>query len=538
MPKITAKPTADKVKYPNLVVEHRYGKKAITYDEMKSWLGMESEEEYRHRNNYEGDLDDDSFKGQVSIIEDDDGNKYVLHNNASNREFNPKNAHKVEQDVLSRQWAGPTCMPGETVNGEPLIISRAGRCLSIQHRGVGFIWAVEKWRANPEKYPQWKTEPVLDSLVVLGVSDSNCVVQTIDSTLPRSTSDILYTTGVFDDKKLSAHERKELSRKLAGALQVVWNRTRVHEMEGMEFQTHSTTSRFLGVHKKLLDCVKFVFDLDSGEAGRLISGQRLNAGEIAGLMYLFAATDSDLDKYLSGRSEKRIDFNKWDKAEKFIKGLATGENFEVVRDALSALANVDDGEGLGGRSIEKHAVLVKAWNVYKTGKMPTADDLVLEYGQNSQGNPTLTTWPRIGGIDQGDYRGDKDKPPTQEEIEKAKKVEAEIKAQADAKKVGARATKKEDFGSILNDLKEKHPKKVLLFLNSTGEYVAWDDHAKIVGHDLDLKTAVDKDNGWMLRCIIPSDQRESSLRQLAIKSKIALVEKKSGKYVVTDYKPK
>lgn len=534
MPKMTAKPTPTvEMKYPTLTVEHRYGKDAITYGEMKSWLGMESEAEYRDRTKYEGDLDDESFKGQVSIIENEDGAKYILHHNASNREFNPKNAHKVEQDVLSRQWAGPTCMPGETVNGEPLIISRTGKCLSIQHRGVGFCWAVDKWRNNPEKYPQWESEPVLDSLVVFGVSDSNCVVQTIDSTLPRSTSDILYTTNVFDSAKLTTGEKKELSRKLAGAINVVWHRARF-----TDFQTHATTTAFIKAHKRLLDCVKFVFELDSGEAGRLISGQQLGAGEVAGLMYLFAGSDSDLDKYLSGPSEKRMDFSKWDKAEKFIRGLASGENFQVIRDAISALFNVESEDGLGGRTVEKHAVLVKAWNIYKTGKMPTIDDLTLEYGKSSTGNTVLVEWPRIGGIDQGDHRGDKDKPPTKDEIEEAKRKESEIKAQADAAKVGPKTSKKEDIGAILNQLKEAHPKKLLLFLNGTGDYTAWDDQAKIVGHDLDLKMATDKDNGWLLRCVIPSDQRESSLRQLAIKSKIGIVEKKGTKYVVTDYKPK
>lgn len=539
MPKITAKPT---MKYPELEVHCRdcFTKSGpITYEEMKGWLGYESEEEYRARTGYDGEFSEHGLN--ASIVHDRDDRRWILHNNVGNRDFRLEDCLTLKQEILQRKWAGPTNFPGETVNGETIILSRTGRCISIQHRGVAFLWAVEEWRDDPKAHPQWPTEPVLESLVVFGVSDRPEIVQTIDNTRTRSDADMLYTTDVFAEKGLDIADRKELNRKLAAAIDLVWKRTRGKDEDGCEYRTHSVTSEFLNRHARLKDCVKLVFSLDSGENGRPFSfGLRMSAGDVAGLMYLFASCKTDLDKYVGPkRSERRMDLTSWKKAEKFITLLTKkGDELDAVNETIAGLKDAE--EGLGGRQTEKHAVLIKAWNVYKTGGKVTLDDLKLEYGTSpNSGESILIDWPRAGGIDQGDPRGDKERPPTRDEIEEQKRKAQDEKAKAGAAKIKPKVNAKpKKIPEMLADLREKYPKRLFLWANGDG-WDAWDDDARKVSIDLDLKAVQNGATGWVLRCTIPEDDFDISVATLASTNKVALVGVDAdGDVIVKDYQPK
>src|SRR5262249_41371325 len=130
------------------------------------------------------------------------------------RPFRDKDYLKYVDDMLKRRWAGPLTMPGETCNGDPMTISRTGRCVSLQHRGVAFLKVVEIWRksggaAGPwGKY--WPEEPVIEGIVVFGVSDAPQVIQTVDDSFSRDGADTIATSEIFQhDSKGSPYRPKD-----------------------------------------------------------------------------------------------------------------------------------------------------------------------------------------------------------------------------------------------------------------------------------------------------------------------------------------
>ena len=148
-----------KVKYPLLEVEVfsiTSPKGPLDVAWMKDAMGWETESEYRARKVREnpGTTPEKFPMGDGVALEGGGiqpvhctnvaGEKVICWHNAHNRPFDDAWSEDIEHTVLVGQWAGPHTMPGETVNGETIRISRYGQVLSGQHSMTGAIRADEK----------------------------------------------------------------------------------------------------------------------------------------------------------------------------------------------------------------------------------------------------------------------------------------------------------------------------------------------------------------------------------------------------------
>jgi hypothetical protein len=365
---------------------------------------------------------------------DPDGNKILFQSSIYNREFRQNHMEKLAQELLKRRWAGPTCMPGQTVNGETVIISQTERLQSGQHRLGAAYYAVLLWRKNPDKWKEfWPTEPVLDTLLVVGTSNAPEVVRTLDNTLTRTESDVFYTSDIFQG--LPPKDRRLYSRMAAKATDLLWARVGFGTEAspyGRVFKTHTEEQEFYRRHEYLGKCVEHIFQENKT---RKLSLLGLSPGECAALMYLMAASAADGDKYRNGSppSEKLADLDRKAKARDFFKHLAGG-NLKAVENALKALTSpqLQGGEalGMGGRAIEKRAVLCLAWNAYldQKGEVRKADlDLSEHYHQNDDGTILFIDPPNVGGIDLGDKAQEPDEDVSEEEVEIRKAQEQKMK---------------------------------------------------------------------------------------------------------------
>lgn len=422
MPPVTKKPKAaaaaatDKgtVLYPEIEISGiripRENLK-VTSAKAKTLLGWETEDAYKERlvkENPNLKINVDAGFGEDYLLEDKQGNKICCLFNLDNRPFTEAHSLTIAQDILKRKFK---------LNLETIIISLTGRIVSGQHRLIGLILAVQMWLKNKEKYPAWQEEPYIESLIALGGSDDPEVVRTIDNVRPRSEGDVIYTSSLF--KGLAPVERKECSRMLAIANDFLWKRTGAGKTpQGVVYQTHSESLSFIERHPKLLEAVKYMF---SENKERVISKLKLSAGQCAGMMYLMGSAKSDIDVYRNSEppAEKQLDWEMWDKAKEFWTLMGTGADFSPLRDAIANLFDADAGEGLGGRNIEKVAVLCKAWALWAQGGIPDGSDLVLKYGVSEKGQLFLDEEESFGGIDLGEVKPEV-KAPTQEEIEQQK----------------------------------------------------------------------------------------------------------------------
>src|SRR6266404_8701122 len=95
----------------------------------------------------------------VLKLTDLEGKVVCCWNNTTNRPFDRDRALGYAQDMLDGNWSDSVNggkvklkdaegndveLPEITMNGESIILSRSGRCVSIQHRGVGLIWAEQQ----------------------------------------------------------------------------------------------------------------------------------------------------------------------------------------------------------------------------------------------------------------------------------------------------------------------------------------------------------------------------------------------------------
>jgi hypothetical protein len=466
-----AEPQAEIV-YPNLMVEICQGDNAITVDTAKQLLCWETEEDYAARLTAEnpGVKDADIYKypdgsvstfkqakewGDVYLIKDVEGRKVRCWNNKDNRPHDGDWSKQLWQVIQNFQWSGPTTMsepfhctyssqhdpvevdgitinPGDpivltagTINGSSINISRTGKVVSGQHSLIALVWCHEDWQRNPAKYPAWTNfpkGPIIETLLVLGVSDDRRVLMTVDFCKPRSELDVFYTSELF--RSLQPTDRKECSRMLAAAVDFCWRRT---DRKG--YKTHPEAVQFVDDHKRLLKCVARLFAENATKrqggkviGSRFISDLRLSPGQCAGIMYLMGCsaekTDGDLYRNMLPPSEKGpLDWSRWDKAKEFWSLIGRSEPMAAVREALAMLVQTDkdaeeeDKIGLGGRLEEKLAILQKAWDAFLRGGPITADDVKLNYQA-----PTTATITKEDGtteerytpaklIDEADFKG-------------------------------------------------------------------------------------------------------------------------------------
>lgn len=392
------------------------GEGPITEEVGDKLLGWEDEEAYSARM---GGTKEAPVKFPDNLITFTDQECKTVHcwNNNHNRPFDPNHALTLAQDELNRCWAGPITMPGETVNGESIIVTRTGEVDSGQHRLIGNKFANQLWRSESQKHiwqEKWPGPPCIESLVVFGISDDNRVTQTLDNVKPRTLADVLYTSDVFATAKSNA-ERKECSRMLDAAVDLLWKRTISESMTAsshIKYQTHSSSKEFLDRHPSLLKCVKHLFEENKD---RRISALKLSAGQCAAMMYLMAASKTDGDSYRNAEppAEKSCDMEMWDKASEFFVLLGSSPTFAAIKHKLMALVT-PGADGLGGRVSEKLAVLSLAWEKFREGKpikhvietkgttvVKDEGDLALEY--NEERDRLLKPYD-VGGIDLGESK--------------------------------------------------------------------------------------------------------------------------------------
>src|SRR3954469_22981821 len=237
------KPRNRKIIYEKLkIVEYSTGPDStvgpMMPTDLKLMLGWETEKEFQARK-----VREDAERGEVSKPEhhlygdfyhclNTKGEKVRCRNNGNNRPFSVPWMEEIREMVLKGQYAGPYTIPGETVNGETLRISRYGEVLSGQHQGSGCILADEllqeaRAKENPlyPKYPFWvgKDHCFIETILITGLSDDERVLRTIDYVKPRTPADMLFTMSVYRDR--NPFERREMTRMLASAVDLLWQRT-------------------------------------------------------------------------------------------------------------------------------------------------------------------------------------------------------------------------------------------------------------------------------------------------------------------------
>lgn len=434
--------------YPNVTAEICQGDNAITVDTMKMLLGWQTEKEWAKQlvdaNPGIGDdevvdingvpmlMKDAKFFDKTGgyMLTDEHGDKIRCWQNLDNREFAPEWSKSLAQTIANFQWAGEITIPGVvtgihngkeielpagTVNGSTMVLSRTGRMESGQHSGVGLILAWQMWWKNRKAYPQWEdrlndkgeqTGPVLETIVITGISEDPKVTMTVDNCKPRSATDVLYTSALFRDLPIA--QRAEYSRMTAAAIAFLWKRTGTKG-----YMTNTEVMGFLDRHKRLLKCVEHLFQENQTKrvngkvvSSRAISALKISAGQAAALCYLMGASATDGDIYRNGfpPSEKDVDWTNWDKAKKFWASIGRFEEFKPVREALAKLKDStgddEQNQGQGGRAEEKHTVICKAWDEFLANQPIFGEALTLNYTRYRY-DPKLKASVEIpdGGVD-------------------------------------------------------------------------------------------------------------------------------------------
>lgn len=408
-------------------------------DLAKQLLGWEDEETYKTRiGGTSGGKGVPGF-GREFLLQDLFNKRVRCWNNTKNRPFDISWARALAQDIL---FSGPGLPPERRrwqLNGETIVIGKYGQVLSGQHRLVALILACQQWRREKEKWQHiWPTEPTMTTVLIFGIDESQAVTRTLDNVKPRSLGDVFFTSELF--ASLSLPDRKECSRMLATAVDWLWRRTAVKQGAGVKYQTHGESVDFLDRHSDhLLHAIKEIFKLNSGD-GRAITNLNLSAGQAAGMLYFMGSSMSEYETYQTTRSEVSLDWTLWPRALEFWKNLADNKaGFLSVRNVLASLMDADTGAQ--GRSIEKAAVLAKAWGLY-ANKQEIKESLIkLDYEADDDGVMQLAEAPTFGGIDQGEGKKLIANEPavTEEEVKAAAEAEkarhmAEMQKKVETKK--------------------------------------------------------------------------------------------------------
>lgn len=531
------------VKYPEFTVGKYLLDKAIKADQAQRMLGWETEKDYvarmlklpenRGRKAAEFEFGED-YLLKVPEKLDQAGQKVRCWNNAKNRPFDEKHCRKLAWVVLMRQWAGPTTMPGKTVNGETICIGRTKLVLSGQHRLIALVLAHLMWKADkpggkwkalwPED--QYPDGPVLESVVCFGVSEDQEVVNTLDNVKPRTPSDIFYTSDLF--ALYSPDQRKMASSHLQAAVSFLWRRTRYGGGEGDVGQRYASNPEIMsfvelhgGEKGRLIEAVKHVVDWNYKE--RKISGLLgLSPGAAAGMLYLMGSSATDGEEFrkqLAAGQEPSFDWRNWDLAVKFWQELSErGSQLDPAREALCRLADPETGSGKRD-PVEQACLIAKTWESYlgaggKAKKMQFP--IRLKYDRGEYGENLLNEFPTFEGIDLGEPRrreGQNGEALTPEEVEQrlkesraqaTKKAQEKIETAGKGPKAKGRdqaakdpttaplppaeslprpggtaqrfATPKE----LVDSLRKAHPGKVLFFPTSRGEVALWGADAVLV----------------------------------------------------------
>lgn len=383
----------------------------------------------------------------------------ICWNNDRNRPIDLKRCEEFAQTILKRQWAGPSTLG--SINGESGVIGETGVPLSCQHCLVGLLIAIDRWESQPTMWQEfWPEEPYIEKLIVVGVSESEAVVQTLDNVRPRSLEDELYVGDEFRD--LIPVQRREVAKLAASAIDYLWKRTRAASLDHhgtkrikggamTQYITHAVAREFLSRHERLKKCVRFLFDRNRKEKVLCVSSDAdtvpVLPGIASAMLYLMGCSASNPDDYVNANplpSEKVLDWSRWDQACKFWIDLTNKDCKEAapIRRALRELVKYEDMEleAHGGALLEKTCVLAMSWEQLCAEMEPDADSLQLTIHQKRDGSKVLVNRDTFGGIDVCHVvEPDLTDPPTEEEIaakkEEAKEAARKKQAEAEEKKM-------------------------------------------------------------------------------------------------------
>ncbi len=411
-----------RVIYPEEKTEICTGANAITEDAADVILDWITEHEYKLRKVAENpgtEMGQYSY-GDVYMLKDHEGNKVRCLNNLDNRPFENKWCEKLEHTILQFQWAGKITFPEEiefvygkpgmepwvkdgvsypvgsviklpagTINGSGIGISRTGRLESGQHSLCALKRACQKYRMSPRgTYPQWDEylekyghlhqwgkygpAPVIETILVTGLSEDHRVLSSVDHCKPRDESDVFYTSDIFVKLRNLPGKRRELSRMLSACVELFWKMTK---RQG--YKTHAEVMQLVLDHPKLIKAVEHIFkenaDVRRSESGRLIDGclitnLKLSAGQCACLCYIMGSSASDGDEYRNGSppKERGLDWSRWDKAKQFWSIIGESSDFALVRKLLTddVVEVGDDVIHLTGSLVHqtRMTILAKAWD--------------------------------------------------------------------------------------------------------------------------------------------------------------------------------
>jgi len=341
------------------------------------------------------DFTPDFVREAMEITEDPKGRfkigkkRYTAKNNKTNRPFRPAGAKVVAQHILNGTWH---------YTGESMTFSTAGHVVSMQHRGIGMLMAEAAIELEPEKYKGIK----LSFPQVLGLGVKPAAADYTDKGIARNATDVIFRHGTFKD--FEAVQQKTVSNDHSVAQRLIWSRIRGKLVSRSGKQSHDAVMETLNQHPRLEEAVRYIYDLDSAQydaqdevtrdAGGISS--KLSRGYAAALMYLFAASDDDRDKWEEGDDLK---FKQWDNAAEFFRVLA--EPYELAKgDPIMALINrrVAMRKAENSNRDEIVTAVVKAWNAWVTDtKIKSAAELKMH---KPQGEPEYVI---AGGLDIGPH---------------------------------------------------------------------------------------------------------------------------------------
>lgn len=407
MPTLKKKPkvpeSSRKVVYPKVSAALHDDSDPITEEIAKTMLGWQKQDE----------------KAVDYDLIDYDGNKVKLCHNATNRPIYQTVYLSLKQEILRKRWV---------LNGETIIVGQTGTILNGQHSLIGFILAVQEWKDNPEKWPEWEEEPTITKVVVTGISEADSVVNTMDTCKPRSFADVLYRSNTFANVKKS--DLRKLSRVLDFAVKMLWHRTGLDRDAFAPRRTHSEGLAFLANHPKLIECVRHIYEED-GDRKQI--GRYISTGYAAGMMYLMASSKTQTtEEYKENPRESNLDMSLWDEACEFWVKIAAGEkSFNPLKVEFQKMI-----EEMHSSLPERSALIVKAWNTYSAGSKITPASVKLKYDTDEDGFSKLAEYPEIGGIDHLEPVSTSVDPSPEELEERAEEIKAERAAK---KKNGKKA---------------------------------------------------------------------------------------------------
>lgn len=489
-----------RVKYPKINVngiEIPEANLRFSLKQIKQILGWETETEYKERmlkkpgitvvDLEKGIILDTDGQEKLLAFADEDwqhlklynlaGEKVICWNDMKNRPFDLQWANQLGQDMLNKEFR---------LNCENVIIGETGMVTSGQHRLIGFVLAVEQYYKNKDHWSTiWAEEPYLVTLMAFGASEDQKTLQTLDNTKARTLADTFYTSDIFENK--SPQERRELSKALDNAVDLLWKRTHASETWD-KYQTHSASRDFLDRHQSLTRCVKHCVE-ENGNRGLTLL--KVSPGQLAALQYLMASCASDGNAYIdpanAHRNEDAMRFEHWEKSEEFVSGLAAvgllkpdqlnreHHALAPVREAIKRLVNPDTEKE--GNPIEKRYIITKAWNLYVKDEPIDVESIFPKYVTVEE-DIQLADWPDVGGIDWGDKPSSvsKSDPAVNAQQKEAEKAEKRKKgAEKIAKGLAGKVTKTSRSQNI-QKLKEQYPGRLFLFKLPNG-FQSWDKDA-------------------------------------------------------------